>query len=197
LEDVAAAADHLRAVAADAGDLDLAREVAVGHTSGGHHALWLAGRTRLPADRPGGPRLRGDDPLPVAGVVGLAAIADLVDYDARGGGGCGPDAVGRLLGASVADAGLRLALTSPAALLPLGVPQLLVTGALDRTVPPEHGAAWVTSAVAAGDPARLITPAGAGHFEMVAPWTDPYAAVWPRVRTFLETLRLPPGDRSP
>ncbi len=192
LEDVAAGADHLRALAPEF-DLDLERVVAVGHSSGGHLALWLAGRRRLPADAPGGPRLRRDDPLPVAGVVGLAAIADLVDFHHRGGGGCGPASVESLLDAPLAEAATRLSLTSPDALLPLGVPQLLVTGALDETVPADHGAAWVDAARAAGDDARLLTPAGAGHFEVVAPWTDPYGSVWPEIRAFLETLRSSPG----
>lgn len=192
LEDLAAGADHLRALAPTHA-LDLERVAAVGHSSGGHLALWLAGRPRLPPDVPGGPRLRGDDPLRIAGVVGLAAIADLVDFHERGGGGCGPRSVEALLDAPLAGASTRLAVTSPTALLPLGVPQLLVTGALDETVPADHGAAWVDAARAAGDHARLLTPAGAGHFEVVAPWTGPYGSVWPEIRAFLETLRNTPG----
>lgn len=196
LEDVASAADQLRTLSADH-PVDPERVVAMGHSSGGHLALWLAGRSRLPPDPPDGPRLRGTDPLPVAGVVGLAAIADLGDYHARGGGGCGPAAVPDLLGLPLDEAGARLSLSSPAALLPLGVPQLLVTGVRDTTVPPAHGAAWVASARAAGDDARLVTPPAAGHFEVVAPWTDSFAAIWPEVRSFLETFRSPRGAPAP
>ena len=193
LEDLAAGTDHLRDLAARF-PLDLSRTVTVGHSSGGHLALWLAARSRLPLDSPGGPALRGEAPLPVTGVVALAAIADLQDFHGRGGGGCGADVVPRLLGADVADAEARLAVTSPDRLLPLGVPQLLVTGALDATVPAAHGEAWVESARDSGDAARLLTPAEAGHFEVVAPWTASFTSVWPEIRAFLASLSATPGD---
>lgn len=193
LEDVAAGADHLRRLARDH-PLDLDGVVAMGHSSGGHLALWLAARGGLPADGPGGPRLRGEDPLAVAAVVGVAAIADLDEFHGRRDRGCGADIVPRLLGGEPADVGGRLDLTSPARRLPLGVPQLLITGVLDTTVPPEHGRAWAALARAAGDPVRLLEVAGAGHFEPVAPWTAPFAALWPDVLAFLTTLRIPPGE---
>src|SRR6185295_10962523 len=47
-QDAAAAADALRG-AAPKYRLDISRLVAVGHSAGGHLALWLAGRPRLPA----------------------------------------------------------------------------------------------------------------------------------------------------
>src|SRR5579875_2539599 len=46
--DVARAADHLRALAPRY-SLDLARVVALGHSAGGHLALWLAARPRIPS----------------------------------------------------------------------------------------------------------------------------------------------------
>lgn len=51
LHDVGAAVDHLRAVALRR-NLDLSRVVAAGHSAGGHLALWLAGRRRLPVHSP-------------------------------------------------------------------------------------------------------------------------------------------------
>ncbi len=62
--DVAAAADAMRAHA-DRFALDLKRVVAVGHSAGGHLALWLAARPRLPRPSP----LHTEDPLRLAGVV--------------------------------------------------------------------------------------------------------------------------------
>jgi acetyl esterase/lipase len=49
--DATAAADALETYA-DQFQLDLDRLVAVGHSAGGHLALWLAGRPRLPAGSP-------------------------------------------------------------------------------------------------------------------------------------------------
>jgi len=60
-EDVARGADHLRAIAPAHG-LDLQRVVAVGHSAGGHLALWLAGRAREERHRESG-RRRGRRPL--------------------------------------------------------------------------------------------------------------------------------------
>ena len=98
--DVAAAADSLRELAG-ARDLDLTRVVAVGHSAGGHLALWLAARHRLAPDDP----LRGQPPLPLAGVVALAGIPDLASYAAPE--GCGA-AVAELLGGQPADVPQRL-----------------------------------------------------------------------------------------
>ncbi|HSN55934.1 MAG TPA: alpha/beta fold hydrolase, partial [Candidatus Sulfomarinibacteraceae bacterium] len=56
--DVAAAADALRALAADH-PLDIRRVAALGHSAGGHLALWLGARPGLDPSDP----LRGADPL--------------------------------------------------------------------------------------------------------------------------------------
>ena len=72
-------------------DLDLDRVAAVGHSAGGHLALWLAGRKWLDADDP----LRGESPLALNGVVALAGIPDLEAYAAPE--GCG-SAVSGFLG---------------------------------------------------------------------------------------------------
>jgi pimeloyl-ACP methyl ester carboxylesterase len=79
----------------------------------------------------------------------------------------------------------RLALTDPARLLPLGVPQLIVMGELDAIVPPEHGMWWRRRAEARGDVVELAVIPGAGHFELVAPWSPPWDSVESRVRSFL------------
>jgi acetyl esterase/lipase len=46
-QDIAAGADQLRQIAAK-NQLDLTRVVAIGHSAGGHFALWLAARPKLP-----------------------------------------------------------------------------------------------------------------------------------------------------
>ena len=73
--------------------LDLRRVVAIGHSAGGHLALWLAGRPRLPAGSP----LRTADPLPIAEVVSLGGLPDLEEA-ARSENGCGNEVIVRLTG---------------------------------------------------------------------------------------------------
>jgi acetyl esterase/lipase len=168
--DLAAAADHLRALAATHA-LDLGRVAAVGHSAGGHLALWLAARHRLAAGDP----LRGPSPLPLAGVVALAGIPDLATYASPD--GCGA-AVAELLGDEPGAVPDRLRRASPAELLPLGLPCVLVVGELDTIVPPRHAEAYAAAAAAAGDQVRVLSLPDAGHFELVAPGS----AAWPAVR---------------
>ena len=59
--------------------------------------------------------------------------------------------------------------TSPADMLPIGVPQAIVSGALDPIVPPAFGSAYAAKAVAAGDSVQELTIADAGHFELIDP----------------------------
>ena len=188
LDDVARGADHLRELARTH-PLDLERVVAVGHSSGGHLALWLAGRGG------GGPGVSGaqetDGPgLRIDGVIGLAPITALEDFQARS-DRCGPTIVSTLLGGDEVapeERERRRATTDPGGLLPLGVPQLLVMGERDGIVPPDHGREWVRLAGAAGDRAELRVVPAAGHFEVVAPWTAPWSTVERAVEAFLGEL---------
>lgn len=157
--DVAAAVDHLAAVDA----VDLHRVLTCGHSAGGHLALWLAGRHRLPAEAPGAnPRVRP------RGAVALAAIADLV----RGWGGeLARDPVEALLGGTPGEVPDRYSVADPARLLPLGVPQLLVHGADDEVVPPAQSQKYV---LAAGSEAELLEVEDSDHFDVI----DPQDAAW-------------------
>jgi len=176
--DVARATDHLRDVARRV-PLDLDRVVSVGHSSGGHLALWLASRPRIPE----GP-LRAADPLLLRGAVGLGAIPDLAAFDAFPERAC-DDAVRQLLGGSPERRRARLRAASPAELLPLGVPQLLVTGTLDSDVPPSFVDGYAGRALEAGDDVGHRVVEGAGHFEVVAPWSPRWLPVRGALSGFL------------
>jgi acetyl esterase/lipase len=181
--DVGAAADHLR-VLARSRPLDLSRVVAAGHSAGGHLALWLAGRRVLAPDDP----LRGADPIAVAGVVGLAGIPDLAtDHAPQGCGAVVPD----LLGGAPDAHPDRLRRTSPIAMLPLGVPQVLVAGGRDTVVPLVHARNYAAAGVAAGDTITVAEVKSAGHFELVVPEGE----AWRELRRTLEWL-VGPGRRG-
>lgn len=180
--DVARATDHLRDVARRV-PLDLDRVVSVGHSSGGHLALWLASRPRTPEGA-----LRAEDPLMLRGAVGLGAIPDLAAFDALPERAC-DDAVRQLLGGSPERRRARLRAASPAELLPLRVPQLLVTGALDPDVPHSFVESYADRALEAGDEVRHRVVEGAGHFEVVAPWSPRWTPVRDALSRFL-------GERS-
>lgn len=176
LEDVARGADHLRSVAASH-RLDLARVVALGHSAGGQLALWLAARQRLAPDAP----LRGPEPLALRGVVSLAGVTDL--QAGAAGEVCG-DAIPRLLGGAPGERRERVRQISPIELLPLGVPQRLVCGALDALVPNELSRRYEAAARSAGDSVALEMVPGVGHFELVAPSSP----AWPAVKAAVAAL---------
>ncbi len=164
--DAAAAADALRTHAA-AHRLDTTRIVAVGHSAGGHLALWLAARPKLP-DSP----LRTPDPLPIASVVSLGGLPDLELTAASPDNGCGVEVVARLVGSGRAD---PYADTSVPRLFPLGVPQRLVNGRRDRIIPFRMATDYRARAKAAGDRVSLHVPPRTGHVELVAPESAAWA----------------------
>ena len=167
--DVAAAVDHL----AHLDEIDASRVIACGHSAGGHLALWLAGRHRLPAGAPG-----ADAAVRLRAVVAQAAVADLAGgWNA----GFGRDEMGGLLGGAPADVPGRYRLADPLGLLPLGVPQLLVHGALDEDVPLSQSRGY---ARVAGSEAEYIEVAGADHFDVI----EPTHAAWEEVAERLPRL---------
>lgn len=175
-EDVARAVDYLRELAPAHG-LDLGRVVALGHSAGGHLALWAAGRRRIPAESP----VYSDAPLRLRGVVALAAVSDLRRaWELRLSDG----AVKQLMGGTPEQFPERYAAASPAELLPLGVRQVLIHGTEDDSVPYAISRDYQAAAVAAGDDAALVTLPGAGHFETV----DPTSREWPAVRSAVTAL---------
>ena len=178
--DAGAAADALAANAARF-RLDTSRIVAVGHSAGGHLALWLAARPKLPKGSP----LRTAAPLPIAHVVSLGGLPDLEATAASPDNGCGVDVVARLVGAP----GIRsdvYADTSVPRLLPIGVPQDLVNGREDRIIPVRLATGYEAQAKQAGDTVALHFVPATGHVELVTPDTKAWAETKRLIRAALD-----------
>jgi acetyl esterase/lipase len=189
-QDVATALDRLRAEAPKY-DLDLTRVVAVGHSAGGHLALWAAGRRRLPAASP----LHAADPLPIGAVVSLAGIGDLKGQGKVFALPCGDDTLDRLLDTARRKA--PYADTSPAELLPIGARITMVHGAYDHVMPPYTGLAFAGAARKAGDRAEAVTIPDAGHFDVVIPSTPAWAKVAAIVAREMKALPRASGAGLP
>ena len=172
--DVALGLDHLRAVAPQH-SLDLDRIVAVGHSAGGHLALWLSARHKLALAS----ELFVAEPLAVVGVVSLAGIADLRTY-ALGAGRCNAS-VRPLLGGERAPVAERYAQASPLELAPLRVPLRIIHGARDAIVPLAQSEALASAERVCGGDVVLDVLPRAGHFDLIAPFADAWRTVERRV----------------
>lgn len=162
--DAGAAADALRGAAA-ANRLDLERLVAVGHSAGGHLALWLAARPRLPATS----ALRTTDPLRIPAVISLGGLPDLEEAATPPGSGCGTQVIEKLVGPPTLSSRDVYADTSLPRLAPIEVDQMLVNGTQDRIIPTAYATSYAAKMRAKGDPVSIDMIPATGHVELVAP----------------------------
>jgi acetyl esterase/lipase len=162
--DVGSATDALRDIAKRNGRIDIDRVYAAGHSAGGQLALWLATRAALPESS----ELYVNDPLPIRGVLGLAAITDLAKYQVGPPKSCHAS-VEPLLGGTPEAVGARYAATSPIERLPLRVPQVFIHGEKDPIVSIESIRGYVGAASKAGDDAVLLALPSLGHFDVAVP----------------------------
>lgn len=158
LDDVAAAIDHIVSV-------ETPPAIAVvGHSAGGHLALWNAGRTRpKPAATP-------------ALTVGLAAVSDVVGANKHG---VGRDATTNFVGGSVTEFAHRYTHVQPGT-EPAGR-VLLVHGDADENVPVTQS----TNTTGRLRVDRLEVVEGADHFDVI----DPNHHSWAVTVAELDRLR--------
>ena len=176
-QDVAFATDYLRQIAPFY-ELDLKKVVPIGHSAGGHLAFWLAARPRIPMFSKNSPlsgsQLAGKyeetaTPLALAGTISLAGVVDLkIAWKLH----LSNNAVVELLGGTPANVPERYTVASPAALLPLGVQQVLIHGTNDDSVPLEVSQAYVKAARALNDPITYLELAGVDHFDVINPHSE-------------------------
>lgn len=185
-QDVAAAIDKLAAEAKTRGLRTGNGLVVLGHSAGGHLALWTAARRRI-RGRSGVSPLAAPGPAPtkVRAVIDLAGIPDL-EHDLTT--ACGPEPVKALIGPATPGHADVYGDVSPAHMLPIGAELFVIHGAQDTTVRPEVGAAFAAKARAAGDRVTVLTPPG-GHTEEISPGS----AAWEEIAKL--AVRLAQGAR--
>lgn len=169
-DDVLSALDCLPRLAHEAA-FDLRRVILCGHSAGGHLALWAAAQA-----------LRGRVVLP--GLRGVVALAPVSDLHQAWEWHLSQDAVVDLLGGTPNEVSERYDTASPAQMLPLHVPQVLIHGTADDAVPFAMSEQYASRAVAAGDRVVLVPLEGQGHFELIDPWSS----AWPLVVGALRSL---------
>jgi acetyl esterase/lipase len=175
--DVAAAIDYLEGIDAP---LDLGRVSLLGHSAGGHLALWAAGRAKLPADAPGA--LGASTKLRPRCVIAQAGVCDLAGAYRKWHGGL----VDTLMGGSPEQRPERYAIGDPLAHVPLEISVLLVHGVEDATVSIGLSRSYARAATAAGGDVELVEidgPAGAHRAHI-----DPRSVAWAAVVSRLERV---------
>jgi len=162
--DVAAGIDLLSSLPADT-----SRVAAIGHSAGGHLAVWAAGRHKLP---PGA--IPGSAPprLTLRGVVSQAGVLALAD--------CARECVGGraaldLMGGGPDELPGEYRLADPMTVVPLDVPVLCLHSRADENVPYSYSERYVTAAVAGGGSAALREMHG-DHFTLIDPASPDWAA---------------------
>jgi acetyl esterase/lipase len=209
-------ADAIDAVADLDPALDTDRVTVVGHSAGGHLAVWTAHRAALPESAPGAnPRITPVGAVSLAGILDLTAGdatrmgSELSDPDAEPPRGAPPAARPEVRPAVAADAGEgvvrlllggrstdvpgRYAAASPKELPDTGVPRLIVHGAADDVLPPANSRSYADAAIANGADVRYLELPGADHFDVI----DPDGAAWAAVLTWLDERLAPDPDTPP
>jgi acetyl esterase/lipase len=187
--DSAAAADSLR-VHAGRHKLDISPLVAVGHSAGGHLALWLAAR-RAASRRPSNPLvpnrspILAADPLRIDTVVSLGGLPDLELAATPPGSGCGTEVVEKLVGPPTLSSRNVYADTSIPRLAPLGVRQVLINGLQDRIIPTSYAEDYASKMRSAGDTVKVRMIDRTGHVELIAPETAAWAATVEEIKAGL------------
>jgi acetyl esterase/lipase len=160
-EDVAAGLDLLATL-----PVDTSQVAAVGHSAGGHLAVWAAGRTGLPSGAPGaGPAVA------LAGVVAQAGVLALADC-ARD--GLGTNAALGLMGGPPDELPEPYRLADPMTWLPSPATVVCLHSHADQRVPYAYSERYVAADAAAGGRARLVQTFG-DHFTLIDPATPDWA----------------------
>jgi acetyl esterase/lipase len=180
-QDVGHAIDRLR-LEAERYNLDLARTVLVGHSAGGHLALWASARRHLPASSP----LHQPDAFTPTHVISLAGIGDLASFAKFVPVLCGPGIIERLANLQSGGAGAAYGEISPAAMSSPGSRVLMISGVLDRLIPPYVAHDYARAMKGKSGPSiELLNIDDAGHFDLVTPGTAAWAEVSSRIEQAL------------
>jgi acetyl esterase/lipase len=167
-DDVAAGIDLLGSFQESGIALDLSRVAVVGHSAGGHLALWAAGRRAPAARQQAGRRVRIAAACAVAPVADLALACQLELSN---------KVTAQLLGGGPDEIAAVFAQASPIELLPFGVPQLVVHGEDDEVVPMMMTERYARRALELGEPVEVLRLANTGHFEILDTRSESWAAV--------------------
>ena len=174
LTDVATATDTIPGLIESLrpGSVNAACVVTVGHSAGGHLALWTSLRSQIPQGSPG---WVAEAPA-LAGVISLAGAIDLTEADRLNEGN---GAVPQFLGGGPTEVPDRFAAADPGVIGKSPAPVVLIHGEKDEAVHVE-----IARGYAAKFGATLVELEGVTHMDVV----DPEKQAWQRLLETLEAM---------
>ncbi len=180
--DLAMASDHLRKIAKEY-NLDLNRVIVIGHSAGAHLALWVGARHKLSPEI----EIYNENPLPINGVVALAAPVDMERSVGLAYEYCGDSVVTKMMGGLPDEVPANYDNASPIRLLPIGVPQRLFVG--DKDIPEllEHLSDYANAGIKLHEDIQLDTVKHVVHNELAVPGS----IAWLKVRAAILSLLKP------
>ncbi|WP_226666258.1 alpha/beta hydrolase family protein [Metabacillus litoralis] len=157
----------------EAYNLDLTNVNIIGHSAGGHLALWVASRVNTLNTE----QIFNKLIVPVKKVVSLAGVTDLNKmWEYHEGRGI-KSLVAGLMGGPPKEFCERYKAASPKELTPLNIEHVLVHGELDRHVPVELSKDYYLEAVKKGSNVKLLILPNVEHFKII----DPTSTAWESV----------------
>jgi acetyl esterase/lipase len=171
LADAANAIDSLAVLE----DVGTERVVAIGHSAGGHLAVWAGGRASLPAGTPGA--------APAVELAGVISLAGVLDLSAAARGKIGNGAAIDFMGGGPSERAEQYVAADPLLQVPIPAIVRCVHSRSDDRVPFAQSVTYTEAATAAGQDARLVEVDGT-HFSVA----DTSSTAWPRVLRAVEEL---------
>ncbi|WLR42194.1 alpha/beta hydrolase [Bacillus carboniphilus] len=167
--DVIDAVNHLSKIE-ESYPIDISNVTVIGHSAGGHLALWLGSRNEKSTNDGTFHELR----VCINKVISLAGVTDLVKMWEFHEQKKMESRVAPLLGGSPKEVPERYAWASPIERLPMGVEQVLIHGEQDRHVPVELSDNYYQRAMEKGDKVSLVVLSEIEHFKVI----DPTSSAW-------------------
>jgi len=170
--DVVDAVNHL-AHLHEYDQLDTSQVTIIGHSAGGHLALWLASRNQRNEIDGVFKRLT----MPIQKVISLAGVTDLKKmWNIHKEQGI-DSPVETFMAGTPEEVAERYKIASPIDLLPFGLNQVLIHGELDRHVPVELSKDYYHRAMKKEDRVQLITLPEIEHFKLIDPDSEAWESV--------------------
>lgn len=150
--------------------VDVSQKAVLGHSAGGHLALWLTSVQSVPEES----ELFCHPTHRIPQSISLAGICDLRQAwrDNLGNG-----SVAKLMGGSPDELPKRYRAANPIELLPTGGKQILIHGTEDEIVPISQSETFAQRGKALGADTSLVELKDTGHFELIDPESDGWKPV--------------------